>query len=391
MQADQTRFQALRISRTEWVWLAFAFVLPLSILAETIALVGVVLWVVSGPRRAFRDLTASPLVWPVLAFVFIAAGSWFWSVRPDATLDRMHRLLLPLSMFAIAGAFSGAGLRALRPAVAFVTGCAVRGVYDLVRVPFEVSRGTALFDTGNMRDPQMYLVALCLLIGMTGCREWRRYWPVLSAGILFSASGLVLHFKRGVWFAFIGAMGILGIMGKRWRVLATIGLVALCGLLHPEVRHRLAKLDEVFLASTGGRFALWRDVAPALLPQYPQGMGWCAVTHADLAEHTDYLQPKLDHLHNNLLHVALETGWLGLGAWLTWMGMLLWTLFRQSRCPSSVPHGALALGVFCAVCGLLMNGMVEYNFGDTEILLLYSLLGGIALAMERTGDQGPSG
>lgn len=378
-----------RIPTVEWIWLAFAFTLPLSILAESIALLGLAIWVISGPGRAWRTARESPLLWPVLAFILIAAGSWFWSVRPDATLHRLHRLLIPLAMFAMGGAFRGPGLPGLRLALAFAGGCAVRGLYDLIRVPWQVAAGTPLFDTGNMRDPQMYLVALCLLIGLSGYHEWRRYRAVLGVGMALSGLGLILHFKRGVWFAFVGAMGVLGIMGRRWRVLGILGLVALCGLAAPQVRHRLGTLEEVFHASTGGRLALWRDVAPVLLSEYPQGMGWCAVTHEDLAEHTAYLQPKLNHLHNNVLHITLETGWPGLAAWLVWMGMLLWMLLRQCRHPTSPRHGALALGVCCAVSGLLMNGMVEYNFGDTEILLLYSLLGGIALAM-RSGDAQPS-
>ena len=387
MHLDQIPLRLNRVPPAQWIWLAFAFVLPLSIAAESIALAGLAVWVVSGPRRAAREARRSPMVWPVLAFVALAATSWFWSVRPEATLQRMHRLLIPLAMFAIGGGSRGPGLPALRLAGAFAAGCALRGVYDAVRVPWAAARGADLFDAGNMRDPQMYLVALCLLLAFAGSPNARRPRRWLGAGIGLSGIGLLLHFKRGVWFAFLGAIAGMGIMTRRWRMLAAIGLAALCALAAPPVRHRLAKLEEVFQASTGGRLVLWRDAAPALLSQYPQGMGWCAVEHADLAAHTDYLQPKLNHLHNNLLQVALETGWAGLAAWLVWMAMLLRGLFRPCQRAAPGPRQALALGSFCGLTGLLLNGMVEYNFGDTEILLLFTLLGGIAVALE---DEAPA-
>ena len=60
--------------------------------------------------------------------------------------------------------------------------------------------------------------------------------------------------------------------------------------------------------------------------------------------------------------------------------LLLFILFRQSKEPSRSGDRALAAGVLCAVVGLLPNGMVEYNFGDTEILLLYCMLAGLAAA-----------
>jgi O-antigen ligase len=109
-------------------------------------------------------------------------------------------------------------------------------------------------------------------------------------------------------------------------------------------------------------------------------MGWYAVTHEDFVPHTEYVQPHLDHLHNNLLQVALETGWLGLAVWLAWMGLtarVLYVAYRRLQ-PGPSPLSGVAAGGLAAFGGLMLNGLVEYNFGDTEILMLLSFIMGLS-------------
>jgi hypothetical protein len=45
-------------------------------------------------------------------------------------------------------------------------------------------------------------------------------------------------------------------------------------------------------------------------------------------------------------------------------------------------HG-LALGLFGAVVGFLASGLVHYNFGDAEVVMVFWLLMGAALALDR--------
>jgi len=368
----------------QWVWLLFAFLLPITVLAENLMLIGIVMWVALRRGSVFTLAKRVPFFWPAMAFIGMAALSLFWSVRPEVTWHRLHRLLYPIGIFALGDIFSSACETEKNPAVKlagfFIAGCVARSLYDMIRVPLAYTSGVSLFDAGNMRDPQMYMAALCLVLAMMGYRRWRVWVPGIVGSILCLSAGLVLHFKRGVWFAFLVSIVLLAIRGKRWRMLVTVAVVAIFGLMLPQVRERLHRLEDVFLTSTGGRMALWREVAPQLLPRYPQGMGWSAVANEDLAAWAEYVQPKLNHLHNNVLEIALETGWAGLFAWTSWMALLLFILFRQSKEPSRSGDRALAAGVLCAVVGLLLNGMVEYNFGDTEILLLYCMLAGLAAA-----------
>ena len=45
------------------------------------------------------------------------------------------------------------------------------------------------------------------------------------------------------------------------------------------------------------------------------------------------------------------------------------------------PLAGIALGSLAAFCGVMLNGVVEYNFGDSEILMLLCALMGISSAI----------
>jgi hypothetical protein len=51
--------------------------------------------------------------------------------------------------------------------------------------------------------------------------------------------------------------------------------------------------------------------------------------------------------------------------------------WRQSKTSGS-ESSALAVVVMLLLAGLLLNGLVEYNFGDTEIIFIYALVMGLA-------------
>lgn len=363
------------------VLFGFAAAVPLSIaLAEPFALAGVLLWAYGLVRRRGAAPLRSPYFWPVVLFAAIALATSVLGVRPAHSCARCYRILMLGLVFAYPAAF-GAGdadaLRgAVRAAVLFVAATTARAVYDVGRVAVELGRGTDLYDTGNMRDPQMYMISLCLLAAFLATRPGARRPALIPAAVVANAIGLVLHFKRGVWFAFMLAVTGIALLARRWRVVAAVAVAAAAVLALPQTRQRLAALNKEWSADTGGRYVLWTQVAPAMLKEYPWGMGLRGPSHEDFAKHAERLQPHLEHLHNNVLEIALELGWAGLAVWIWWMVVVLVVFFGAWRAGG---EGAwLALGGLAAFAGLLLNGVVEYNFGDSEILMAACLLMGLS-------------
>jgi O-antigen ligase len=93
------------------------------------------------------------------------------------------------------------------------------------------------------------------------------------------------------------------------------------------------------------------------------------------------------HLHNVPIQIAAERGLPALAAWLWFIVVALRDLWRQVR--ARVAPAVAGAGL-AAVIAMLAAGMFEYNFGDSEFLMLF--LGLITLpfaaARGRTGNDG---
>jgi O-antigen ligase len=86
------------------------------------------------------------------------------------------------------------------------------------------------------------------------------------------------------------------------------------------------------------------------------------------------------HLHNVPLQIAAERGLPSLAIWL-WFVVVLLIDFVRLRKTSSLPSLASA-GIACVVA-MLAAGMFEYNFGDSEFLMLFLVLITLPYAAER--------
>lgn len=389
--------------------LAHAALLPISIAASQIwaylmAPVAVYGWY-SG---AFGSYARPPLRWPIALFVAAVLLSIVFGIRPEHSLRKADRLLLFASALVLPMLSGGPAAPAprlpLRCAVLFLCGCAAKAMYDLVRIPAKYiwalqttpADQLSLYAFGNMRDPQFYAVALCALVSLLAHRHAGPHRKWVLAALIACAAAIILHFKRGAWLSLFVALIAWTTLSKRWRFLFAL-LAAIAALLaFPATRTRLIQLGEEANISLGGRRSLWTRVAPALYREYPLGIGWRAARHADLAETAFPVQPRLNHLHNNLLHIRLELGWPGVLAWSFLALSGFWVFFRGisrlrnlalERGGGDVNGPALAEGLLAGYFALQMNGMVEYNFGDGEIFMLMNLLLGLGSAWAVTSVE----
>ena len=333
------------------------------------------------------DLWASPWFGFIALFVFAALLSIFTGIDFWRSLDKSYRLTLFLVVFAIPYVVKqnlNIKSKLIHSFIgAYILGVAVLGLYDLIRIPLGVRAGVDFFDLGNMRDPQLYMVGLCFLSALLGGNykpSLKRWGYVL---FLLLLAGLVLHFKRGVWLSFglvfFGAM----ILQRRYKLLAAGFFMVVLMLMVPQVQDRLMDLKNVANENRGGRLSLWTNVAPPLIKEYPFGIGYRAMRFDHLRRHHWDVSAGLNHLHNNVLQVTAELGWLGLVAWLYLMGGTLVLLFKLHRSLDAVDHAMrpCVLAVFLGLIALLINGMVESNFGDGEIFALYCIIFGISNAL----------
>lgn len=329
-------------------------------------------------------------------FALLILSGFFYAVRVENIADKLNRLLLFPLVLVVPSVLSRDGKPEDRLQVAVLSllaGTALLGLYDLVRIPLEVSRGARLFDTGHMVPPQMYMTAFFLLLGL-GAHAGKPGKPWFFLLLVLFVAGMLLHNKRGVWLAAIMGFGVWVLWSRKWKLLAGGLVIVACAMALPSVRARVMDLRDVVQPQHGGRMVLWNVVAPAVFEQYPWGMGYSGSEHEDFRAVIDevnaglprrehvHLEDRLRHLHNNFLQIRLEMGPHGLLWWTAWMAAALWAAFR----PNPAKHDARLLrgGIACAFLALHLNGLVEFNFGASKPLMMFLLLLGMTDALTRT-------
>ena len=72
-------------------------------------------------------------------------------------------------------------------------------------------------------------------------------------------------------------------------------------------------------------------------------------------------------------------------AWLILLGTYAWTLWRTRRRVSKedwIERG-IVLGALGGLLGFMTSGVVHYNWGDSEVVMIFYLIMGLSLVVER--------
>jgi O-antigen ligase len=93
----------------------------------------------------------------------------------------------------------------------------------------------------------------------------------------------------------------------------------------------------------------------------------------------------MGHMHSDYLQIALDRGVPTLVAWLILMGTYAWTLWRtRARLANENWIGrGIVLGALGGLVGFMTSGVVHYNWGDSEVVMIFYLIMGLSLVVER--------
>ena len=103
------------------------------------------------------------------------------------------------------------------------------------------------------------------------------------------------------------------------------------------------------------------------------------------------------HLHSTPLQLAFDRGLPMLALWL-WMMIAFWLQLSRSSWAatdlSDTNSYGILLGSLGALTGFLASSLVNYNYGDSEVAMMFWWLMGTSMAIgewEKTGDRETSG
>ena len=217
---------------------------------------------------------------------------------------------------------------------------------------------------------------------------------LLLLGWALMAGALVFSLTRGVWLAYAGVFLLCGVLGGRGARLGVAlgGLV--CGLIlfsaGDSVWERARTIFD-FEANIG-RTQIWQANLDMIKERPLTGWGYGNYKQFRGTYYQRY--PKADrhgHAHNNFIQMWVDTGLLGLAAFV----FLLWSILRLGwRAVAAQRAGPLhgpSLGIWLGLVGFLLGGLTQYNWGDAEVALVWWANVGLLMRIYTLSAPVPTG
>ena len=196
-----------------------------------------------------------------------------------------------------------------------------------------------------------------------------RAWPLLMMPALVAA--LAASFSRSAWVGTCAGVAFLAFMKGDFRLIAVVPMVAALFLVlaPPRITERVYSIFDPHDATRLDRVAMLH-VGQRMVATYPlTGVGPTMVER----RYREFLASNEDqhvnpHLHNVPMQIAAERGLPALAVWLAFIVTLGVGLIRRLKVPEA---RFLAAAAISCIIAMLAAGQFEYNFGDSEFLMLF--------------------
>jgi O-antigen ligase len=363
-------------------FMAFIATLQVSIAAAQVFLaIAAVLWLILVARRHER-IEVPRMFWPLAAYAAWTIVAAILAVDRSVSLADTKQLVLfaivPMAYRLLAGNRS---LLAVDIIISVGALEAIFGIFQYAILNFDnLGRRVQGSLTHYMTYSGVLMLVACAAAARIMFRRQDRTWAALVMPALLVA--LALTMTRNAWVGACVGIGLLFLL-RDFRLVAILPVAAALFLAFApaHLSERLYSTFSLNDPTNRDRVAMLRSGVRIIQDHPFTGVGPDGVRLV----YAHYRDPAAErqlnpHLHNVPLHIAAERGLPALAIWLYFIGVLIRDLARKTRSSSlrSLPTAALA-----AVVAMLAAGMFEYNFGDSEFLMLFLLLVTLPYAADR--------
>jgi len=350
-------------------------------IAQILLTVSVVCWValIVVDREKFE---IPSFAWPLVAYAAITLLSTAFSPDPRTSLMACKQmvlfLLVPVTYRFARGSHAQTMVTVI---VSFAAASAAVGIFQYGILHYD---NLGQRPQGTLGHYMTYSGLLMLVIGTALARilfgERDRLWAALVVPAL--AVAIPLTFSRSAEVGACAAITLLLLL-KDKRLLALLPVLALVFVVAAPARitDRVESIFNVKDPNRLDRLVMLREGVHMVKDHPVLGIGPNMV----LPLYAQYREPDAvnavnPHLHNVPMQIAAERGLPALAAWLWFVVALtaaLWKKLGDKR------QRLLAATGLAAVTAMLAAGMFEYNFGDSEFLMLFLVLVTLPFAAAR--------
>ncbi|MBM3751993.1 MAG: O-antigen ligase family protein [Acidimicrobiia bacterium] len=349
-----------------------------------------VLWVVVNTReRRWREGPAFLL--PLLAYAGWTLVSAAASVDPAASIIDSKQLFLLLMVPVVATFARGTkATHAIDVIIAVGSASALYGIaqFNLFGFDSEANRPVGPLDHWMTYSGVLMLAtgaAVARLLYVS--RDW--VWPAIAVPALVVA--LFYTLTRNAMVGLAASVSVL-LTERNWRLLLALPVLGVILLVAaPQVvTSRIQSIGDLTDLTTRDRVAMLRSGVHMVQDNPLTGVGpdMVKVVYPHYRDATYAVNDVNPHLHNVPMQIAAERGLPALAIWLWFVVIASRDLWRQIKRSEGYTRAAAGAGV-AAMVAMLVAGLFEYNFGDSEFLMLF--LGLITLPWAAQQPDAPGG
>ncbi len=244
---------------------------------------------------------------------------------------------------------------------------------------------------GLLTHYMTYSGVLMLVVAATVARLlfWPkdRTWPGLVLPALLVA--LALTFTRSAWVGVCFAVALLfTLRDLRLLALAPVVAAVFFALAPAQVTDRVYSMFDMNDPTNRDRRAMLRTGLQMVQDHPVFGVGPDMITRTYRQyRQDDAVEPLNPHLHNVPLQIAAERGLPAVALWLVFIGLLARDHYRLLK---RTGVASLAAGGLAATAAMFAAGQFEYNFGDSEFLMLYLVIITLPFAAMDSAESEPA-
>ena len=352
-------------------------------IAQALLFIGLVCWVALIVVRRER-VEVPTFFYPLLAYAGWTLLSAVFSLDRARSLADCKQLVLFLIVPATYRLIRGS--RAATMLTVIMSVGAATAAYGIFQY------GLLHYDQLNQR-PQgtlghymTYSGLLMLVIGTALAKllfePREKTWAALVMPALLLA--IALTSTRMAWVGVCAAAAVLLII-KDFRLLAILPIVGAItfAAAGPAITHRLMSMFDAKDPTRRDRVAMLLEGQHMVRDHPVFGVGPNMVEEVypqyRVAQAVEQINP---HLHNVPMQIAAERGLPALALWIVFLGVLCRDLYGRLR---TIRPRTVAAAATAAIASMLAAGLFEYNFGDSEFLMMFLLLITLPFTVGRTG------
>lgn len=214
----------------------------------------------------------------------------------------------------------------------------------------------------------------------------QKYRWLAGVGFIFSFIALIFNGTRGAWVAlvpvFILLIGYYAFTNKKYLALCLVAIIGAGAVLSTNqvFVEKVKSITSTTNRSNTERLLIWQSAYNMFKDHPVLGVG--------LGQYKDNYQQKyilpqatekyLGHAHNNFLQMLAENGIVGFIGFVVMLAYIIGKNlmdFIKKRCPYSLIAASSTIA-------LVLQGLTEYNFGNSAVMKSYWLMLGCVLVMK---------